>query len=206
MEESIKKKCNDRDCLSKGEPQPLENFGKRASSKDGYNEKCKVCIRRHQQIYAQNKRDGIKDSKITRNGKVGWDTSESIEDERLINSLKPVYSYLKNTPVQNGVIQFDKSLGEIVQFYNIPQRASMEAILCFIARTDRGYHWTQKIDLKEFVKKVIELIPNGAQKKVPHNIIVMEAIQDFNERLLAIESKIDVLLISLVGSENEEKV
>ena len=39
--------CSNPDCIHGGKPQPISNFGKHKKSKDGYNWRCKDCIRKY---------------------------------------------------------------------------------------------------------------------------------------------------------------
>jgi len=205
--ETQTKICNDKDCAHGKDPQPLENFGIRKSSKDGLNPKCKKCITRLQKEYYQARLEanGGKQSKITRKNKaITWDTTEHPDD--FLRMMRPMYSYLINSPVkQNGTIRLGKTLGELIMFFDIPQRASMEALLHYLERVDEGYKWKIKPKgFQEFADKVRELLPNGAIKKDPHNSIIYEQMKIFSERMQDIERKVDLLLISLVGEEKSE--
>ena len=97
----------------------------------------------------------------------------------------------------------DKTLGELVMFFDVPQRAAMEAILFYLEKVDGGYAWREKPKgFQEFADKVREVLPNGTLKKDPHNTVIYEQIAIFSERLMTLERKMDLLINSLIG-ENE---
>jgi len=208
METKIETKvCNDQGCKHKGEPQPVENFGIRKTTKDGLNPKCKVCVTTAQKGYyrARLEANGGKESKITRNHSVvRWDTSDH-PDEDFLRLMRPMYSYMINTPIlPDGTLKLGKTLGELVMFFDVPQRATMEAILHYLEKTDTGgYTWKIKPKgFDEFATKVKEMLPNGKLHKQPHNSVIYEQMELFSDRMAHLERKIDLLIVSLIGESD----
>jgi len=208
-QEVLKKICNDKDCKHGDNPQPIENFGIKKSTKDGRNSKCRVCITRWAAIYSERK-GGLKESKITRKGNekkneaVTWDTTDHPTD--FLRMMRPMYSYLINSPVkQDGMIRLGKTLGELIMFFDVPQRATMEALLYYLERKQEGYAWKSKPKgFQEFADKVEEMLPNGMIKKEPHNSIVYEQLKIFSERLQAMENKMELLYNYWIDGKEKE--
>lgn len=200
MEEGTKI-CNDKECKHKGIPQPLVMFG----NKDGVigaNNKCKKCVNRRQKAQ-YDKTHVPRVSKIMKQENPGWETAPG--EDKLLTLVKPLYSFIINAPVIEGVICFGKSLGEIIMFFDVPQRAAMETLLHFIGRDEHGYFWkTQPKGVDHFTDVLKTLIPNGVAKKQPHNSVVYEQLEIFSERLITLENKLDLIINSLLGNKDED--
>ena len=140
-------------------------------------------------------------SKIVKNARTNdWDTTPVLDD-KFENMVKPLYSYLINAPVKDGIVRLSHTIGEIVMFFEVPQRAAIETMLAYLVQGSdyEGYKWYKKPkDLKEFTEKMKSLVPNTRMEKEPHNSVIYEQMQLFMERLLTVEQKLDLIVNSLI--------
>jgi hypothetical protein len=78
--------------------------------------------------------------------RVGWDTSDVVVSERVIKQIEPLHKYLCNLVVRkDGTIMMKKSIGDIVDFFDLDVRRGLDLIYSFIKREHGVYRLSRGV-------------------------------------------------------------
>lgn len=204
MTDKICNKCPDKGL------QPIENFGIRSSTADGYNPTCKSCINAYQKENSRKKKLVIStaESKVIENQLNGLhkvtDTLNIVKeqekvDEALLTLMRPFYYYLLTLQedAENRLITQVPPHVFCQTFFPSMPHAGLELFYTYAERNNNAYSWKKTVGtLKEMIDEYSMLVAISSLIKEPSVHLMAKDLSNLRETTLKIERSLQDFLAS----------